>query len=71
MPKYVNLAGRSRVGMGTAGWITSVGRLLRIASADHRRYECQGCGEAYELEYYSCPGCGSYRVERTRWMVDG
>lgn len=39
-------------------------------SVDAIRYECRGCGESYGLEYFSCPDCGSYRVERTRWVVD-
>ncbi len=30
-------------------------------------YECQRCDSQFEVEYYICPDCGSYRVERTDW----
>ncbi len=30
-------------------------------------YECSGCGERFAIEYYSCPDCGGYRVERIDW----
>jgi rRNA maturation endonuclease Nob1 len=30
-------------------------------------YECQRCESQFEVEYYVCPDCGGYRVERTDW----
>ena len=29
-------------------------------------YVCRGCGEAFGLEYYICPECSGYSVERAR-----
>ncbi len=28
------------------------------------QYVCRGCGEAFDLEHYTCPECGGYSVER-------
>jgi ribosomal protein L37E len=29
-----------------------------------RPFVCRGCGERYEVEYYTCPACGGFSVER-------
>ncbi len=34
---------------------------------DDSVYECQQCESQFEVEYYTCPDCGGYRVERTDW----
>jgi rRNA maturation endonuclease Nob1 len=32
-------------------------------------YVCSQCGRQFEVEHYSCPVCGGYRVERTDWSA--
>lgn len=27
-------------------------------------FECQTCGAEFPVEYYVCPGCGGFSVER-------
>lgn len=37
-------------------------------------YECRECDTAHEVEYYTCPDCGSFSVERratARWPING
>lgn len=29
-----------------------------------RPYECRQCGIHLDVEYYTCPSCGSFSVER-------
>jgi lipopolysaccharide biosynthesis regulator YciM len=40
--------------------------ILPDGTADRRRkpYECRTCGQRYELEYYVCPECEGFSVER-------
>jgi rRNA maturation endonuclease Nob1 len=40
----------------------SIGGLL--ATGRPLPYECRTCGAGYELEYYVCPACGGFSVER-------
>lgn len=56
--------------MATSHFVSKVTRFLGSVEADDRLYECLGCGQGFELEYYSCPDCGSFRVERTEWVTD-
>jgi rubrerythrin len=30
-------------------------------------YECQGCGTRFRREYYVCPKCGGYSLDRAEW----
>ena len=39
----------------------------RLEQEDDPTYICCGCGEAFDLEYYTCPECGGYSVERARF----
>lgn len=36
----------------------------RTAGRPTEPYECRTCGERYELEYYVCPECDGFSVER-------
>lgn len=35
-----------------------------------RPYECSQCGHRFHLQYYSCPKCDCYRVERAEWPLE-
>lgn len=37
---------------------------------EDRPFECTGCGNRYALQYFSCPDCGSYDVDRVEWELD-
>jgi len=30
-------------------------------------YECQSCGARFRVEYYRCPQCGGYSLDRAEW----
>lgn len=32
-----------------------------------RPYECESCGARFRLEYYVCPECGGYSIDRAEW----
>lgn len=56
--------------MTTLTLVSKVTRLFGPGDAGNLQYECFGCGQGFKLEYYSCPECGSFRVERTEWVTD-
>lgn len=31
-------------------------------------YVCVSCEAAFEVQYHSCPVCGSYDVRRAKWL---
>ncbi len=31
-------------------------------------YVCVSCEAAFEVQYHSCPVCGSYDVRRAKWV---
>jgi len=37
----------------------------QVQAGGERPYECQTCEAAYDLEYYVCPECGGFSVERS------
>lgn len=34
-----------------------------------RPYECQQCEARYEVEYFRCPECGSFAIDRRSILV--
>jgi len=50
-----------------------VGAMLAVLSARDSRarpYECQQCGNAFTVQYHSCPECGGYSIERGEWTAE-
>jgi predicted RNA-binding Zn-ribbon protein involved in translation (DUF1610 family) len=47
-------------------------RLATLLQADSRErpYECRMCGLELDLVYHTCPGCGSFRVDRRSECFD-
>jgi rubrerythrin len=37
-------------------------KLFSTGESD-RPFVCRGCGERYEVEYYTCPACDGFSVE--------
>lgn len=56
--------------MSTDHLVSRVTRFFGSDSGAEAWYECFGCGQRFELQYHSCPDCGSFRVERTEWVTD-
>lgn len=56
--------------MSTDHLVSKMSQFFGLATADDELYECFGCGQRFELEYYSCPDCGCFRVDRTEWITD-
>lgn len=50
--------------MGVITKLVSLGR-----QPPEKTYACQQCGAEFDLRYYRCPTCGSYRVERAEWCL--
>lgn len=51
-----------------------MGILERVADrfqqeASERPYECLQCGVRLDVEYYVCPSCGSFSVDRATVRV--
>jgi lipopolysaccharide biosynthesis regulator YciM len=46
--------------------VGAISRLKRlVGTTQPADYECRGCGAAFDVQYYTCPECGSYSVERS------
>lgn len=56
--------------MSASRIVTTIARLLDTNTGEELPYECKGCLERYEIQYHSCPECGSYQVDRTVWQVE-
>jgi lipopolysaccharide biosynthesis regulator YciM len=56
--------------MGASRIFATLKRVLSVAESEDPVYECRGCGEGYAVQYYCCPECGSYRVERAQWVLE-
>lgn len=35
---------------------------------DRDSYVCLACEETFDVQYHSCPSCGSYDVRRRKWV---
>lgn len=33
-----------------------------------KAFVCLACGSPFEVQYHSCPVCGSYDLRRARWV---
>ena len=50
-----------------------VGAMLAVLSVRDSRarpYEYQQCGNAFTVQYHSCPECGGYSIERGEWTAE-
>ena len=52
------------------GVLTKLKRVAKGQDQTTNPYECRRCHAKFDLRYYSCPECGSYRVERSEWAVE-
>jgi len=52
------------------GPLTAVKRRLRGVVSTREtgeEYTCQSCDARFDVQYHTCPDCGSYSVERLDW----
>ena len=48
--------------------LSHVKQVFTSADTDEPQpYECQNCGARFQQEYYHCPECGGYNIDRTEW----
>lgn len=56
--------------MSGASIVSTIASLFSPDGGKKRPYECEGCLERFEIQYHSCPECGSYRVNRSSWSFE-
>jgi len=39
-----------------------------LGEQTRRPYVCLSCDESFDLQYHSCPTCGSYDIRRAKWV---
>lgn len=44
-----------------------VARLGSAEKEEPRPYQCRTCQRQFARQYYICPACGGFRVDRTEW----
>lgn len=69
LTNYGHIAG-VRPTMSTGRIVSTINRLFGQAGTQNRPYECRECLERFEVQYHSCPECGSYRVNRVTWAIE-
>lgn len=56
---------------GVVSVITSLAEVVRWdGERDAPRYQCIECHAEFRVEYYCCPECDCYRVDRTSWYLE-
>ena len=64
--------GRVEITVVTMGVIDRAKELSGLDSSDdgEERYVCLACETTFEIQYHSCPTCGSFDVRCARWTSE-
>lgn len=59
--------GRFVVAMGVLDRAKQVSGITATAAA-RSPYVCLACETTFEVQYHSCPDCGSFDIRRSKWL---
>jgi rRNA maturation endonuclease Nob1 len=62
------VAGILRGSVVTMGVLDRAKRASGLSSSKSQPYICLNCETRFNVQYHTCPVCGTYDVRRTEWV---